>query len=180
VRVLALDRHEGQSAALAAGFRAARGSVVVTLDADLQSNPADIPRLLDMLAHSGADLVQGVRRVRHDSASRRFASRVANAVRRAVVRDGVRDVGCSLRAMRTPLLRRLKLYRGLHRFLPALLQLEGARMVEIEVEHRARRYGRSKYGIVSRLLDGIVDLLAVRWMMHRQLRAQVCELVEED
>jgi len=170
VRVVALDGHHGQTAALDAGFRAARGELIATLDADLQNDPADIPRLMTHLDR--ADVVNGVRVERNDSATRILASRIANSVRNFVTGDQVTDVGCSMRVMRTHFVRRIKLYRGMHRFLPTLLAFEGARVVEVPVAHRSRRYGRSKYGIGDRLVEGIVDLLAVRWMKSRALRYQ--------
>ncbi len=168
VRVIVLDANAGQSAALDAGFRAARGEVIATLDADLQNDPADIVRLLPWLEE--ADVVNGIRTPRFDSWSRRFASRVANAVRNRATGVPVSDIGCSLRVMRTHYVRRIKLYNGLHRFLPTLLAMEGARLHEVEVSHRPRRYGASKYGIGSRLFVAIADLLAVCWMQRRALR----------
>jgi len=170
VSIVALERKHGQSAALDAGFRVARGEITATLDADLQNDPADIPRLLAHLDH--ADVVNGIRVERRDSALRILASRVANSVRNWVTGDTVTDVGCSLRVMRTDYLREVKLYRGMHRFLPTLLRFEGARIVEVPVGHRPRRFGRSKYGIGDRLFTGIVDLLAVRWMKSRALRTR--------
>ena len=173
VRVLALDRNHGQTAALDAGFRAARGDVIVTLDADGQNDPRDIPKLLAELGR--AEVVNGVRVGRRDGWLRRVSSRVANGVRNRVTGESVTDVGCSLRAMRAEPLRRVKLFRGAHRFLPTLLRLEGARVVEVPVSHRPRRSGRSKYGIRNRLFTGVVDLLAVRWMQARALRYDVRE-----
>ena len=173
VRVIALDASHGQTAALDAGFRAARGEITVTLDADLQNDPADIPALLAWLDR--ADVVNGVRRGRRDPALRRLSSRIANGVRNRVTRESVTDVGCSLRAMRTEYLRRVKLFRGMHRFLPTLLRMEGARVVEVPVSHRPRRYGASKYGIGNRLWVGLADLAAVRWMQSRALRYRKTE-----
>lgn len=173
VRVLALDRNHGQSAAFDAGFRAARGGVVVTLDADGQNDPADIPRLLAAL--EGADVVNGVRVGRRDTWLRRASSRIANGFRNALTRESVTDVGCSLRAMRAEPLRRVKMWRGAHRFLPTLLRLEGARVVEIPVSHRPRRHGRSKYGVLDRLFAGLADVFAVRWLQSRALRYEVRE-----
>lgn len=173
VRVLLLDRSHGQSAALDAGFRAARGTILVTLDADGQNDPADIPKLLERLAN--ADVVNGVRVDRRDAFLRRASSRVANAVRNRVTHETITDVGCSLRAMRAEPLRRVKLWRGAHRFLPTLLRLEGARVVEVPVSHRPRRHGRSKYGIANRLFAGLVDVVAVRWWQARALRYDVRE-----
>jgi len=174
VRVLALDAQHGQSAALDAGFRAARGELIAMLDADLQNDPADLPRLLAALAH--ADVACGVRVARHEGLLRRTSSRIANAFRNALTGESVRDVGCSLRVMRSRHLARVKLHRGMHRFLPTLLALEGARVVELPVANRPRRHGRSKYGIADRLFVGLVDVFAVRWMQSRRLDYQVREL----
>lgn len=177
LRVLLHDRNYGQSAALLTGFAAARGEVVVTLDGDLQNDPADIPRLLALLGE-GWDLVSGVRQRRQDSWVRRASSRVANAVRRRLLDDGITDVGCSLKAYRAELLRRLPPFDGMHRFLPALVRLEGARAIEVPVGHRPRSYGRSKYGIGNRLWRGIADLLGVWWLQRRWVRVdRVEELV---
>ena len=167
VRVVALDGNRGQSAALEAGFRRARGEVVATLDADGQNDPADLPGLLAGLAD--ADVVNGVRTGRRDSLARKLSSRIANGFRNRMTHESVTDVGCSLRVMRASYLRRVKLYRGMHRFLPTLLRMEGARVTELPVSHRPRRHGRSKYGIADRLLVGLEDVFAVRWMQKRQL-----------
>ncbi len=174
VRVLALDAPHGQSAALDAGFRAARGELIATLDADLQNDPADLPRLLAALEQ--ADVVCGVRFARRDGLRRQLSSRIANALRNALTGERVRDVGCSLRVMRSSHLARVKLHRGMHRFLPTLLALEGARVIELPVAHRPRRHGRSKYGIFDRLFVGLVDVFAVRWMKSRRLDYRVTEL----
>jgi dolichol-phosphate mannosyltransferase len=168
VRVLHLAENCGQTAAFAAGFEAARGEVVATLDADLQNDPADLPRLLAALDR--ADVVNGVRQGRQDGFVRKASSRIANGFRNWATHERVTDVGCSLRAMRASFLRRVKLHRGMHRFLPTLLRMEGARVVELPVRHRPRRHGRSKYGIANRLFVGFADVFAVRWMQKRQLR----------
>ena len=173
VRVLALDGNHGQSAALAAGFAYARGDWVVTLDGDLQNDPADIPRLL--ARRNGVDCVNGIRARRHDSLLRRGSSWVANRARNWITGDRDTDVGCSLRVMRRELLVGVHAFRGMHRFLPTLLRLEGARTVEVEVSHRPRRHGASKYGLHNRLWVGLVDLWAVRWMQRRALRYRVTE-----
>ncbi|RMH15440.1 MAG: glycosyltransferase [Acidobacteria bacterium] len=175
VRVLRSRRNQGQSAALAAGFAAARAPVVVTLDADLQNDPADVPILLAAL--EGCDVVSGVRHQRRDNWRRRLASRIANRVRNAVVHDGVSDVGCSLKAYRTELLRRIPVFDGMHRFLPALLRMEGARIKEVPVRHRPRVHGTSKYTISNRLWRGILDLLGVRWLALRHVDPRLVEEV---
>jgi glycosyltransferase involved in cell wall biosynthesis len=176
LRVIRFRTNAGQTAALDAGFRAARGDVVVTMDADLQNDPRDIPRLLAAL-ESGErwDAACGWRVDRQDTWSKRIASRIANAVRRHFTRDGVHDTGCTLKAFRRDALRQLHLYRGLHRFLPALLILEGYRVTEVPVRHRPRRAGRSKYGNWTRLWAGLGDLWAVRWMARRRLAYEIRE-----
>ena len=165
LRVLHFAANVGQSAAFFAGFRAARGEVVVTLDADLQNDPADIPILLDALDDHGA--VAGWRRERHDHALRRFSSRIANGVRNWLTAEQVRDTGCSLKAFRREALAALPLTRGMHRFLPTYVRMAGYTVAEIPVRHRPRRAGISKYGIGNRLWVGIGDLFMVRWMQRR-------------
>ncbi|RMG86780.1 MAG: glycosyltransferase [Candidatus Dadabacteria bacterium] len=167
VRIVALDRNWGLTAAMDAGFRAARGEVVVTLDTDLQNDPADIPRLLGHLDR--ADVVVGIRANRRDPFVKRVSSRIANAIRNRVTHDDIVDTGCSLKVYRKAFLDRLKLYTGLHRFLPTLLKLEGARVVQVPVNHRPRRYGKAKYHLWNRLVGPLLDLFAVRWMQKRHL-----------
>ena len=174
VRVVVLDGNHGQTAAFTAGFDAVRGEITVTLDADLQNDPADIPRLVAKMDAEGADVVNGVRIKRRDSWVRLVSSRVANRARNWVTNESVTDVGCSLRAMRTEYVKRVRLFRNMHRFLPTLLRMEGAtKIVEMPVAHRERRYGVSKYGIGNRLWVGIVDLFGVRWMQARHFRVRV-------
>lgn len=165
IRILRLQRNSGQSAAFAAGFRAAKGAVIATLDADLQNDPQDLPRLLSEL--ETADIVCGIRTDRHDSWLRRASSRIANAVRNRMTGESVTDVGCSLRVFRADLARDLPLFVGMHRFLPTLLRMQGGTLVEVPVRHRPRLHGESKYGIHNRLWVAIADLFAVRWMQRR-------------
>jgi glycosyltransferase involved in cell wall biosynthesis len=165
LRPFRMPGNRGQSAALAAGIARATGQVLVTLDADLQNDPADIPKLLEALA--GSDLVSGVRARRRDSFVRRASSRIANGVRRRVLRDGITDVGCSLKAYRSEILAGLPRFDGWHRFLPALAQMKGARVREVPVHHRPRLHGTSSYGIGNRLGRGIADLFGVRWLRRR-------------
>ncbi|MGH9381128.1 MAG: glycosyltransferase family 2 protein [Thermoanaerobaculia bacterium] len=174
IRAVRLERNSGQSAALAVGFDRARGAIVVTLDADLQNDPADIPKLVWTLTSADIDAVSGVRTERHDTRLRRLSSRVANAVRRRVLRDGITDVGCSLKAYRREILVELPRFHGMHRFLPALIQLYGGRVLEIPVRHRPRLHGCAKYGVHNRLWRGIADLMAVRWMQQRWIRPLAC------
>jgi dolichol-phosphate mannosyltransferase len=169
-----LERNAGQSTALAVGIGRARGAVIVTLDADLQNDPADLPRLLAALEN--ADVVSGIRQDRQDDWLRRFSSRVANTTRRAVLGDPVTDIGCSFKAYRREALEGLPLFVGAHRFLPALCVFRGARFAEVPLRHRARRHGTSKYGLHDRLWKGIYDLIGVRWLKSRLLRYRIREV----
>jgi glycosyltransferase involved in cell wall biosynthesis len=171
VRGLHFRENRGQSAAFDAGFKAARGRFVVTMDADLQNDPRDIPSLLDALREH--DAVVGYRGVRHDSWLRRVSSVIANSVRNGLSGDDIVDTGCSLKAFRAEALRGLKLFTGMHRFLPTLLRMDGRSVVQIPVDHRARRSGRSKYGVWNRVFRSFADLLAVRWMKKRSLHYEV-------
>jgi dolichol-phosphate mannosyltransferase len=173
--IVRLDGNHGQTAAFDAGFRAARGDVVVTMDADMQNDPHDIPRLFEQIGEW--DVVCGVRRKRHDSLVRRISSRTANWVRNRLTHEKIRDVGCSLRAMKAECLAGLKLYNGMHRFLPTLLRLDGWTVTEIPVGHRPRVKGRTHYGIRNRLFCGLRDIFAVRWMQSRWLNYRVKEQI---
>ncbi len=175
LRVLRLRRNSGQSVALAAGLARACGRVIVTLDADLQNDPADIPRLLAAL--EGCDVVSGVRRKRRDPWRRRAASRIANAVRSRVLGDRITDIGCSLKAYRAEFLHGVPMFDGMHRFLPVLAESEGARVREIEVAHRPRRFGEGKYNIANRVWRALADLMAVRWMRKRWIDRSLIEEV---
>jgi glycosyltransferase involved in cell wall biosynthesis len=171
LRVLRLAGHRGQSAALAAGIRAARGRIIALIDADLQNDPADLPRLLRALADSDSvDAVVGWRRVRHDDWIRRVSSRVANHVARRLTGDDTHDAGCGLKVARAELLRCLPVFQGMHRFFSPLIRLQGGRVIELEVNHRPRRTGHSKYGRgLQRTLTSLHDALGVRWRHRRSL-----------
>ena len=175
LHIVAFAANAGQTAAFAAGFRAARGAVIVTLDADLQNDPADIPALLAALAASGATAVAGYRAARHDSPWKRLQSRNANGVRNRLNGETIRDTGCSLKAFRADAVRALPLFTGMHRFLPTLIKLYGGTVAEVPVRHRPRRFGRSKYGMWNRVFRSLADALAVRWMQRRVLRYRVRE-----
>ena len=168
VRLVRFARHAGLTAALEAGCRRARSPIIVTMDSDLQNDPADIPRLVAALA--GADVATGTRVRRDDPWLKRVSSRIANAVRNAVTGETVRDSACTLRAMRRECATALPPFDGMHRFLPTLMRLSGFRVVEVPVGHRPRRFGRSKFGVRNRAGRAFVDLLVVRWMQARVLR----------
>lgn len=168
VRCVTFPENRGQSAALGAGFRSAAGTVVITMDADLQNDPADIPILLEQFGPY--DMVNGWRRNRQDSFSKKISSRIGNFVRNWLTGENINDTGCSLKVMRADLLKEIKMFRGLHRFLPTLMRLEGARVIEVPVNHRYRQFGVSKYTNLRRGVEGFQDLLAVRWMIKRHVR----------
>ncbi len=168
-RVIRFARNAGQSAAMYAGLQAVRGTVAVLIDGDLQNDPADIPRLLAAVK-DGADLVCGYRADRKDTMTKRLTSRIANTIRSRFTRDGVRDTGCTLKAMRRECISALVPFKGMHRFIPALVKGAGYRLVEIPVNHRPRRFGESKYGLGNRAVRATVDMFGVRWLLSRQLR----------
>jgi glycosyltransferase involved in cell wall biosynthesis len=174
--IVRFDANYGQTAALDAGFKAARGKMIVTMDADMQNHPRDIPVLLEHLGEW--DVVCGVRQERQDSFVRRLSSRIANGVRNRLTHEKIRDVGCSLRAMKAECVAGLKLYDGMHRFLPTLLKLDGWTVTEMPVSHRPRTRGKTHYGIRNRLFRGLRDCFAVRWMQSRWIRYEVAERIE--
>ncbi|MBD2139008.1 glycosyltransferase family 2 protein [Anabaena sp. FACHB-1237] len=163
LKAIILRRNYGQTAAMSAGFNYATGKAVVTLDADLQNDPVDIPMLLNKL-NEGYDLVSGWRQNRQDGAvNRLLPSKIANWLIRRTTSVNIRDYGCSLKAYRAELVADMNLYGELHRFLPALAYIEGAKITEIPVRHHARRFGKSKYGI-SRTFRVLMDLLTILFM----------------
>jgi glycosyltransferase involved in cell wall biosynthesis len=168
VRVLQFERNAGQSAAMFAGLHATQGAVAVLIDGDLQNDPADIPRLLAEIER-GADLVCGYRAQRKDTVVKRITSRVANFVRSRFTKDGVRDTGCTLKAMKRECVGALVPFKGMHRFIPALVKGAGYRLVEIPVNHRPRKFGESKYGLGNRALRATTDMFGVRWLLSRRL-----------
>jgi dolichol-phosphate mannosyltransferase len=176
IRVIRFEKNSGQSAAIYAGVTAARGATLVVIDGDLQNDPADIPKLLAEITH-GADLVCGYRVKRRDTVVKRLTSRIANAVRSRYTRDGVRDTGCTLKAMRRECVSALFPFKGMHRFIPALVKAAGYRLVEVPVNHRPRRFGQSKYGLGNRALRATIDMFGVRWLLSRRLNYKIREKV---
>jgi dolichol-phosphate mannosyltransferase len=172
VRVIQFEKNSGQSAAMHAGIHNARGDIIVTLDGDLQNDPADIPAMITML-HQGWDLVCGYRQKRKDTAFKRLQSRIANAVRSRFVGDGVRDTGCTLKAMRRECREALLLFNGMHRFIPALIRNMGWRVTELPVNHRPRVSGVSKYGFGNRAWRATMDMLGVRWLNSRRTQYRI-------
>ena len=173
IRVITFKKNCGQTAAFDAGFKAARGEVIITMDADLQNDPRDIPKLLDKIGEY--DAVCGWRHQRNDPLIKRFSSSIANFVRNKLSDETIADVGCSLKAFRRESLKKLKLYNGMHRFFPTLIKMEGGKVIEVKVNHRPRKYGSSKYNIRNRMVRSFIDLLAVRWMKKRRLTYELEE-----
>jgi len=180
-RLLRLARNGGESAATEAGLRRARGRILVVMDADLQNPPADVPRLVGAVRSGATDCACGWRTARGegDGPFRRLQSRVANAIRNALSGEDIRDSGCTFRAFRRECVERIKLFRGMHRFLPTLIRLEGFRVTEIPVGNRPRVHGRSKYGMWNRAFAALRDLFAVRWMRTRVVRWEIAEDTRE-
>lgn len=172
VRVVRFEKNTGQSAALYAGIKTARGRTIVMIDSDLQNDPVDIPRLLAEVSR-GADLVCGYRAHRKDTFAKRLTSRIANLIRSRFTKDYVRDTGCTLKAMRSECADALVPFKGMHRFIPALVRGAGYRLVEIPVNHRPRRFGQTKYGFGSRAVRATTDMFGVRWLLSRRLKYKI-------
>ena len=172
VRVIRFEKNAGQSAAIYAGLEAAQGPTVVLIDGDLQNDPADIPKLLAEIER-GADLVCGYRAERRDTLLKRLTSWIANKIRSRFTKDGVRDTGCTLKAMRRECVCALVPFKGMHRFIPALVKGAGYRLVEVPVNHRPRRFGQSKYGLGNRAVRATIDMFGVRWLLSRRLNYKI-------
>ena len=173
IHPLPLARNSGQSAALYAGFQAATGDVIITMDADLQNDPAN---LREMIKYYGDyDMVNGWRFNRQDTRSKKIASKIGNGFRNWLTKETIHDTGCSLKIMNAEMLKQIRIYRGLHRFLPTLMRLEGARVIEVKVNHRSRQFGESKYTNLQRGIEGFYDVIVVRWMQRRYLKIEVKE-----
>lgn len=177
VTALRFAQNRGQSAAMYAGARNANRPIVVFIDGDGQNDPADIPRLVEALGDR-ADVVCGYRARRRDTASRRWASRIANWIRRRFVDDGLRDTGCSLKAFRREAVDHLIPFNGMHRFLGAQFKKAGLLIVETPVNHRGRLAGASKYTNFNRAVRGIYDLFGVKWLLNRKVPFDVSERSE--
>jgi dolichol-phosphate mannosyltransferase len=174
IRALRFEVNGGQSAAMWAGLRAARGRLLATLDADMQNDPADLPNLLAGL--SEADCVCGTRvaaRAAGDNWVRRYSSRIANSVRNRLSGEEISDAGCCFRVFRRECIADVKFFKGGHRFLPTLIKMEGFSVKEVAIRHNPRFSGASHYGVWNRLFKSFVDLLAVRWMKQRMIRYRV-------
>lgn len=178
VRIVRHARSYGQSAAVASGIRQAGGELIVTMDGDGQNNPADIPNLIEALRSSGNPklrMIAGYRKQRHDSSWRVLSSKVANAVRSFFLGDRTPDTGCGLKVFYRSAFLSLPFFDHMHRFLPALIQMQGGEVISLEVSHRARVHGTSKYGTLNRLWVGIVDIAGVCWLRLRHKNVTITE-----
>lgn len=170
VRVLHFEANRGQTSGLDAGFKNARGDYIGLLDADLQTYPEDLPKLLEVLNAEDLDAVVGIRADRQDTGWRKISSKIANGVRNRLTREDIVDTGCPIKIFRAEAIRSVKLFTGMHRFLPTLLRMEGCSVKQVPVRHAARFTGSSKYGTLDRAFSGLRDALAVRWMQDRAMR----------
>lgn len=162
------SKNRGQTAAMNAGFEACRNPFVLTMDADLQNDPGDLPKLMEKMT-PGVGVVCGVRVKRRDNLIRRISSKIANGIRNWISQDNITDTGCSLKLFRKECLNQMKLFEGLHRFLPTLCKMEGYKVIEVPVSHHPRIFGESSYGVWNRVFKSFFDLLAIRWMKSRLL-----------
>lgn len=167
MKIISFTQNFGQSSAFDAGFKAAKGKYIITLDGDRQNDPKDIPKLLELIEE--CDLVCGWRTERKDPWSKKIISKLSNLIRGHLCQDSVHDTGCSLKVYRKSCLQKIKLYHGMHRFLPALFKLEGFCIKEVPVNHRQRQGGKSKYNFFNRSISPFIDLLVVMWMHRRKL-----------
>jgi glycosyltransferase involved in cell wall biosynthesis len=176
LRVIRMAKNGGQSAAFEAGFQAARGEIIATIDADLQNDPEEIPRLLTLLDEKKVDMITGWRKERQDTAFRRWQSRQANRIRNWITQETVNDSASSLKIYRAPAIKGIKLFRGAHRYFPTLVKMRGGTVFETPVKHSHRFAGTAKYGFRNRAFVGIADLFGVRWMKKRSLNYQAKEI----
>src|SRR2546423_994205 len=174
LRILRMAKNGGQSAAFEAGFKAARGEIIATIDADLQNDPEEIPRLLPML--DGYDMITGWRKDRADTWFRRRQTRIANRIRNWLSQETIQDSASSLKLYKAHAIKGLRLFNGAHRFFPTLVKMRGYTVLEPPVKHSPRHAGTAKYGLRNRALRAFVDLLGIRWMKSRSIRYQATEI----
>ena len=175
IHVLGFRKNCGETAAGAAGLKEARGEVVITIDADLQNDPRDIPTMLEYLKEY--DMVTGWRQKRDDPWVKQITSKIANKIRNWLSGETIQDSGCTFRAYKRECLQNLKLYKGMHRFMPTLVKMEGFRVIEIPIAHHPREFGVSKYTTWNRMWRAFVDLLAVKWMKNRHIHYEIEERI---
>lgn len=173
ISVLGIVRNSGQTAAFEAGFHSARYRLVATMDGDLQIDPADLPRMISQLEAENVDFVYGWRKSRRDPLLKRISTRIANRVRDWLTGESIPDTGCPLKVFKSEVVKRMKLFNGMHRFFITLAHMDGFRSSQMIVNHRPRRHGVSKYGLWNRVFRSLRDCFAVRWMMRRHLKYEL-------
>lgn len=178
-RYLSFDTNTGQSAAFLAGFKKAKGSLIATMDGDGQNDPADIPRLVAEMQSGEMDMINGYRARRKDNIVRKISSRIANAFRNRMTGKTVSDVGCSTRVFKRECVECLPHFKGLHRFLPTLVAMQGFSLGEIPVNHRPRVKGKTKYSINNRLWVGLLDTFGVLWLQKRRFEYHIMKDSEQ-
>jgi dolichol-phosphate mannosyltransferase len=180
LRVIHFLSNSGQSAAIEAGIRNAQGRIIATLDADLQNDPCEIPRMARLIIEGKCDFVNGWRRKRNDPWLRRVSTKIANGVRNRLTKESIHDSACGLKVFRRQCFQNMKLFRGMHRFLPTLAKMQGYSVLEIEVNHRPRMAGKAKYGVWNRMFCGLRDTFAIRWMASRIVNYQSVEITPNE
>ncbi len=178
IRIITLEKNSGQTAAMDAGFRAAYGKVWGTVDADMQNDPGEIPRLMKFLSPD-VDMVNGWRKDRKDTGWYKIQSKIANKIRNTLSGETIKDTGCALKVYKRECLEGLTLYKGMHRFFPTLVKMRGYKVIEVPVKHAQRLHGVSKYNMMNRAFRAFMDLLAVRWMKSRVINYKARELTPE-
>lgn len=179
LRVLRMVKNSGQSAAFEAGFAAAKGEIIATIDADLQNDPEEIPRLVPMLDEQQVEMISGWRKERQDTGFRRWQSRQANKIRNWITEETINDSASSLKIYRAHAIKGIKLFRGAHRYFPTLVKMRGYKVYETPVKHSHRFAGTAKYGFGNRAFVGIFDLFGVRWMKKRFLKYETKEVARQ-
>ncbi|MCD6385770.1 glycosyltransferase family 2 protein [Candidatus Sumerlaeota bacterium] len=173
LRGIQLDRNYGQSTAFLAGVDTARGELIATLDGDLQNDPADLPKMIELLQKKSLDMVTGIRVGRRDTFFRRIQSRIANYVRNKITGDNIIDSACAVRVYRRECFASIVKFNGMHRFMPTLFRMAGYRVEQVPVNHRPRRFGKAKYGMLNRVFKATADLFGVRWLQKNTLRYKI-------
>ena len=171
VRLIQLEQNRGMTTALYAGFQEAKGEIIATLDADLQNPPEEIPRLLYMM--EDYDMITGYRAERNDKFVKKVSSKIANIIRRVVIGDRIKDVGCSLRIFKKSIIENFYPYKGMHRFFPAIAERKGFKIKQVPVEHCFRKAGKAKYHLFNRLLGPLWDLIAVSWLLKNKINYRI-------
>ena len=171
--LITFEKNAGQSAAFHAGFHAAKGKIIATIDGDRQNDPADLPIVADKILSEDWDMVNGYRATRQDNWIRKMVSKIGNGVRNAVTGKTVRDVGCSTRAFKRECVQELPCFKGMHRFLPTFISMKGYNITEIPVNHRQRELGTSKYTTWNRMWVGIADVTGVLWLRKRAFNYRI-------